>query len=159
MALRSVPPNVWAEGAARTSQAQLWLDLREAPWGERAAEQRLLTLFYAVRRVVDKSGRALPAGQAVDACLYAQLGFEKADTIGAGVPCYVQSGDGSVKTIDGASCDVSPTTAIDLHTLESALEDSAAVAIPADPALWAFALTGLRSAPDDDDGDKGAESF
>ena len=31
---------------------------------ERAAEQRLLTLFYAVRRIVDRGGAALPAGRA-----------------------------------------------------------------------------------------------
>ena len=33
------------------------LDLREAPYGEAAAEMRLMTLFYGVRRIVDGSGR------------------------------------------------------------------------------------------------------
>lgn len=154
----SVPPNAWVEGAPRASSAELWLDLRDAPWGERAAEQKLLTLFYAVRRVVDKSGRALPAGRAVDACVYAEAGFERADAIGAGVPCYLQAVDGALASADGEPSAARLATAGDVASLEAALgADADAVAIPADPLLWAFALTGLRSAPDD--ADAGAESF
>ena len=41
---------------------------------------RLLT--QATRRIVDAAGRALPQGQAVDACLYSDP-FDRGDAIGA----------------------------------------------------------------------------
>ena len=41
-----IQPGVWEQGAPRESNAKLLLDLRAEMPGERAAEQRLLTLFY-----------------------------------------------------------------------------------------------------------------
>ena len=71
---QSIPANAWAQLEARDeNSALLFLDLRDE--FERAAEQRLLTLLYAVRRIVDRGGAALPAGRAVDAVLYARLTF------------------------------------------------------------------------------------
>lgn len=156
--LRSVPANVWVPAPARDADsAALWLDLRQEV--EKAAEQRLLTLFYAVRRIVDRGGAALPSGKAVDAVLYARGTFAKADTIGAGVPCYVEEADGA---LTAAFADAPPppatmTAAGDVAALEDALQGgSEAVAIPPDAALWAFALTGLRPS---DAGEDAGETF
>lgn len=147
-----IVPNVWAEGAARESKAKLLLDLREELPGERAAEQRLLTLFYATRRIVDASGRALPAGQAIDACLYSEP-FDRGDAIGAGVPCLLEA-EGKLVVSDGSRTpwgkSSSFETASDVATLAEALASAEAVAIPPDAKLWAYALTGAMSENDDD---------
>ena len=118
--------------------------------GERAAEQRLLTLFYATRRIVDAAGRALPQGQAVDACLYAEP-FDRGDAIGAGVPCLLEADGALVVAKDRTPWDLSTfEAASDFETLEKALASAEAVAIPPDAKLWAFALTGATSDEEND---------
>ena len=154
--LRSVPANVWVPAPARDADsAALWLDLRQEV--EKAAEQRLLTLFYAVRRIVDRGGAALPAGRAVDAVLYARATFSKADTIGAGVPCFVVEDDGALtaETADAPAAPAAFVAASDAGALEAALAapSTVAVALPPDANLWAFALTGMRVLASEDDGE------
>ena len=153
---QSIPANAWAQLEARDeNSALLFLDLRDE--FERAAEQRLLTLFYAVRRIVDRGGAALPAGRAVDAVLYARATFSKADTIGAGVPCYVVEDDGALtaETADAPAAPAAVVAASDAGALEAALAapSTAAVALPPDANLWAFALTGMRVLASEDDGE------
>lgn len=46
------------------------------------SEQVVIKLFYAVRRVVDEAGRALPQGSAVGGLLFAAERYDPADTIG-----------------------------------------------------------------------------
>ena len=95
------------------------------------------------RRIVDAAGRALPQGQAVDACLYNEP-FDGGDAIGAGVPCLLEA--------DGALVVAKDRTPWDLSTFETATDfehrqrrpaaSAEAVAILPDAKLWAFALTG-----------------
>ena len=146
-----IQPGVWEQGAPRESKAKLLLDLRAEMPGERAAEQRLLTLFYATRRIVDAAGRALPQGQAVDACLYNEP-FDRGDAIGAGVPCLLEADGALVVAKDRTPWDLSTfETATDFETLEKALASAEAVAIPPDARLWAFALTGATSSDEEND--------
>merc|ERR1711965_870447 len=56
-----IQPGGWEQGKPRESNAKLLLDLRAEMPGERAAEQRLLTLFYATRRIVDAAGALVVA--------------------------------------------------------------------------------------------------
>ena len=145
-----IQPGVWEQGAPRESNAKLLLDLRAEMPGERAAEQRLLTLFYATRRIVDAAGRALPQGQAVDACLYSEP-FDRGDAIGAGGPCLLEADGGLVVAKDRTPWDLSTfETATDFETLEKALASAEAVAIPPDARLWAYALTGATSDEEND---------
>ena len=109
---------------------------------------RLLT--QATRRIVDAAGRALPQGQAVDACLYSEP-FDRGDAIGAGVPCLLEADGALVVAKDRTPWDLSTfETATDFETLEKALASAEAVAIPPDAKLWAFALTGTATSDDED---------
>ena len=69
--------------------------------------------------------------------------FDRADAIGAGVPCYVDTGSG-ITTADGAAEDVVVASAGDAAALGAALATASRVAIPPDADLWAYALTGAR---------------
>ena len=130
-----IQPGVWEQGAPRESKAKLLLDLRAELPGERAAEQRLLTLFYATRRIVDAAGRALPQGQAVDACLYSDP-FDRGDAIGAGVPCLLEADGALVVAKDRTPWELSTfETVTDFETLKKALASAEAVAIPPDAKL------------------------
>ena len=109
---------------------------------------RLLT--QATRRIVDAAGRALPQGQAVDACLYAEP-FDRGDAIGAGVPCLLEADGTLVTATDRTPWELSTfEAASDIETLEKALASAEAVAIPPDARLWAYALTGATSDEEND---------
>ena len=61
--------------------------------------------------------RALPQGQAVDACLYNEP-FDRGDAIGAGVPCLLEADDALVVAKDRTPWDLSTfETATDFETL------------------------------------------
>jgi len=136
----------------------LWLDLRTAE--NTFAQMALVKLFYAVRKIVDEAGRALPRGSAVQGLLFDEDRFERADTIGSdGVPVYVQSADGTLQNattrelVPLAAELRAPVARDELLKAQEALEAFAsevaegslttAIALPADAMLWAEALTGL----------------
>ena len=99
---------------------------------------------------IDAAGRALPQGQAVDACLYSDP-FDRGDAIGAGVPCLLEADGALVVAKDRTPWDLSTfETATDFETLEKALASAEAVAIPPDARLWAYALTGATSDEEND---------
>ena len=105
--------------------------------------------FYATRRIVDAAGRALPQGQAVDACLYSEP-FDRGDAIGAGVPCLLEADGALVTATDNRELwGDAFESAADIETLTKALTSAEAVAIPPDARLWAYALTGATSADED----------
>ncbi len=107
-------------------------------------------LTQATRRIVDAAGRALPQGQAVDACLYNEP-FDRGDAIGAGVPCLLEADGTLVVAKDRTPWELRTfETASDFETLENALASAEAVAIPPDARLWAFALTGTTTDEEND---------
>ena len=108
---------------------------------------RLLT--QATRRIVDAAGRALPQGQAVDACLYNEP-FDRGDAIGAGVPCLLEADALVTATDNREPWGDAFESAADIETLEKALASAEAVAIPPDARLWAYALTGATSDEEND---------
>ena len=109
---------------------------------------RLLT--QARRRIVDAAGRALPQGQADDACLYSDP-FDRGDAVGEGVPCLLEADGALVVAKDRTPWALSTfETATDFETLEKALASAEAVAIPPDARLWAYALTGATSDEEND---------
>ena len=63
---------------------ELWLDLRTAE--VTFAQQALVQLFYAVRRVVDEAGRALPKGAKVEVRARARVALTLTLTL-AHSPC------------------------------------------------------------------------
>ena len=151
--------------AAKENTYMLLLDMREAE--VTFAQQAIYQLFYAVRRVVDEAGRALPAGAAVQGLLYDEARFERADTIGADtLPVFLQTADGSfviAREADGSFVKGEPVpTALELRAplapdaLVTAMDElcvvgedegcevTTAMALPSDPLLWAMALTGLN---------------
>ena len=101
-----------------------------------------------------EAGRLDPRELAV---LYARATFSKADTIGAGVPCFVVEDDGALtaETADAPAAPAAVVAASDADALEAALAapSTVAVALPPDANLWAFALTGMRVLASEDDGE------
>ena len=132
----------------------LWLDMRDAE--VTFAQMALVKLFYAVRKIVDEAGRALPRGAAVQGLLYSEDNFDRADTIGSEtVPVYLQTASGAFvnATVRDEIVPVpaelrAPLCHGDLCDAEEQLGAMGegcvtAIALPADPMLWAAALTGL----------------
>ena len=139
---------------ARERSYAIWLDLRESEIT--FAQMVVVKLFYAVRRIVDEAGRALPKGAKVEGLLFDEERFDFADTIGVEMPAYVVRAPGDKvfnATVNGQMDEV-PTrlrSAADLDALISAQEElqstgPSAIALPADPMLWAVSLTGLQPA-------------
>lgn len=145
--------------AAKERKYVLWLDMREAE--VTFAQQSLLQLFYAVRKVVDEAGRALPSGAKVQGLLYDEARFERADTIGAdNVPVFLQTAAGGFVNatlkedivpinleLRAPLANADLTAAIDELCVvgeDEGCEVTTVVALPADPMLWAAALTGLE---------------
>lgn len=136
---------------ARERPFELWLDLRTA---ENTFAQMVVTmLFYAVRRVVDEAGRALPSGAAVQGLLFDEMRYDRADTIGQDLPIFVETSSGLVNATavtgwESLSTEIrAPTTVEELRVAVAELETveaPAALALPADPLLWAVSLTGLE---------------
>eukprot|EP00316_Scyphosphaera_apsteinii_P012784 CAMPEP_0119325106 /NCGR_PEP_ID=MMETSP1333-20130426/64995_1 /TAXON_ID=418940 /ORGANISM="Scyphosphaera apsteinii, Strain RCC1455" /LENGTH=224 /DNA_ID=CAMNT_0007332993 /DNA_START=126 /DNA_END=800 /DNA_ORIENTATION=- len=149
----------------------LWLDLRTSK--NTFAQMVVVKLFYAVRRVVDEAGKALPKGAAVEGLLFDEARYDRADTIGQDIPIILESPSGLVNaTIQDSKHPVcaelrAPTSPEELSAAQSAFEgicDSCvttarqtdtidvggvgvrmkAIALPADPLLWAMAFTGLK---------------
>lgn len=144
----------------RERSYEYWLDLRTAE--NTFAQMVVVKLFYATRRVVDEAGRALPKGAAVQGLFFAEDRFDRADTIGQDVPVFLESASGVVS--DATNRNAIEELASELRAPQSADElvaaqaeltavgESAseplktAIALPADPLLWAMALTGLEPA-------------
>lgn len=136
-----------------------WLDLRTSE--VTFAQMVVYKLFYAVRRVVDEAGKALPKGAGVQGLLFDGARYDRADTLGQDLPIFVEpiAGSGVINnaTLSGQE-DVVPTalrtvaTLEELCTAQAELEQAAAdapgetraIALPADAMLWAVALTGLE---------------
>ena len=148
----------WGVPKKKERTYSLWLDLREAE--VTFAQQSLVQLFYAVRRVVDEAGKALPRGAKVQGLLYDESRYDRADTIGADLPIFLDTGAGNLvnATVKGSVVPVpaalrAPLAREDLKGAQEELEAlkdgseeelTAAIALPADPMLWAEALTGLE---------------
>ena len=137
-----------------------WLDLRTSEIT--FAQMVVYKLFYAVRRVVDEAGKALPKGAGVQGLLFDGARYDRADTLGQDLPIFVEqvAGSGVVNnaTLSGQE-DAVPTALRTVSTLEelcaaqAELEQAAAdapgeatraIALPADAMLWAVALTGVE---------------
>jgi len=143
----------WGTPSAKERSHEYWLDLRTAE--VTFAQQALVQLFYAVRRVVDEAGRSLPKGSKVQGLLFDEARYDRADAIGADVPIYVETSNGlmnaTAKTMVSVSAEVrSPTSTEELTSAQDELESlssvepvTAAIAMSADAQLWAEALTGL----------------
>uniref|UniRef100_A0A7S0LEC8 Uncharacterized protein n=1 Tax=Coccolithus braarudii TaxID=221442 RepID=A0A7S0LEC8_9EUKA len=142
--------------AARAKSYPLWLDLRSAE--NTFAQMVVLKLFYAVRRVIDEAGKALPAGAAVEGLLFDEARFDRADTIGQDLPIYLETANGLVNaTTPGAepttlSAELRvPENVEELRAAQAMLEEpdsggpavSTVIALPADALLWSVALTGF----------------
>ena len=84
----------WGVPKKKERTYSLWLDLREAE--VTFAQQSLVQLFYAVRRVVDEAGKALPRGAKVQGLLYDESRYDRADTIGADLPIFLDTGAGNL---------------------------------------------------------------
>ena len=143
----------WGSPAEKKRPYQYWLDLRAAE--VTFAQQALVQLFYAVRRIVDEAGRSLPKGAAVQGIVYEASTFDRADAMDANVPVYLESA-GNLSAAAGGAEEGAAAAAVELRSaasaeelraaqrdLEDAAEGAAAIALPADPMLWAEALTGL----------------
>jgi len=138
--------------AARERAFELWLDLRTAE--VTFAQQALVQLFYAVRRVVDEAGRALPKGAKVEGLLFDEARYDRADAIGSDIPIFLQTATGDIVNAtlrDGAEIVPvilhAPIASADLSAaqvdLAKANESAGVIAMAAEPMLWAQALTGL----------------
>lgn len=148
----------------REAPYELWLDLRTSELT--FAQQALVQLFYAVRRVVDEAGKALPRGAKVQGLLFAESRYDRADTIGADVPIFLFGSEGGISnaTLTGEAPAVpvvlrSPMSVAGLRDAQEELDalssggamsaangtPLAAIALPAEPMLWALALTGLNA--------------
>ena len=153
---KTVDPLGKAFGTPKKAERRhkLWLDLRSNEIT--FAQQVLVQLFYAVRRVVDEAGRALPSGATVEGLLFDELRYERADTIGSSAPIFLDTGGATslvnATTKDGREEVVAvlraPTTSEELAAAQAELESSdddalAIIALPPVPMLWAQALTGL----------------
>jgi hypothetical protein len=136
----------------------LWLDLRTSEIT--FAQMIVVKLFYAVRRVVDEAGTALPQGAAVQGLLFDADTYDRADTIGQDLPIYVADPAGMLVNATSLDSEVplqgteirSPTSVEELSAAMAELEGlvesadapvTAAIALPAEPMLWAVALTGM----------------
>lgn len=121
------------------------------------AQQALVQLFYAVRRVVDEAGKSLPAGARVEGLLFDEMRYERADTIGSDQPIFLESASGGFvnATVKDANepltCELrAPLTSDELSAAQAELESlqgpgvTTVLALPADAMLWAEALTGLK---------------
>ena len=124
------------------------------------AQMALVKLFYAVRRVVDEAGKSLPKGAKVQGILFSEDRYDRADTIGADVPIYVDTAAGLVNATAAGVMDAlpsaelrAPASASELGLAQAELESLAtagperltAIALTAEPLLWALALTGLNA--------------
>ena len=159
---KTVDPLGQAMGVPRAVERnyEFWLDLRDAE--NTFAQMVVLKLFYAVRRVVDEAGKALPQGAGVQGLLFDGARYDRADTLGQDLPIFVEqvAGSGVVNnaTLSGQE-DAVPTALRTVSTLEelcaaqAELEQAAAdapgeatraIALPADAMLWAVALTGVE---------------
>ena len=142
-----------SEMCIRDSNYEYWLDLRDAE--NTFAQMVVLKLFYAVRRVVDEAGKALPQGAGVQGLLFDEARYDRADTIGQDLPIILATADGGFANATAAG-QLDPLPAEvraprDLEALCSAKEaletvdGTTAIALPPDDALlWAVALTGLE---------------
>ncbi|EOD23147.1 hypothetical protein EMIHUDRAFT_456722 [Emiliania huxleyi CCMP1516] len=135
---------------------ELWLDLRTSE--VTFAQMVVVKLFYSVRRVIDEAGKALPQGAGVQGLLFAEPRFDPADTIGLELPVFVEAPDGVLLNCTGVSGPRRPLEATlrapasvdELCAAQDAIREAgdggtaSVVALPADPLLWAVALTGLE---------------
>lgn len=122
------------------------------------AQQALVQLFYAVRRIVDEAGRALPRGAKVEGLLFDEMRYDRADAIGSDLPIFVESlASGvcnatvkdsmiplatelrSADTVEGVTAARAEFEALDTDDGVRCV-----LAMPAEPMLWAVALTGLK---------------
>jgi len=141
--------------AARARTYSLWLDLRGAE--NTFAQMVLVKLFYAVRRIVDEAGKSLPSGSKVEGMLFDGMTYDRADTIGADHPIFVDNGAADI--VNATLVDVRDPLTIELRQASTSEELDAAqaelaglgdadvitaIALPADAMLWAEALTGLK---------------
>lgn len=152
-----VPPSVWGVPPRKEQRHKLWLDLRTSE--ETGAQQALVVLFYAVRSIVDGAAKALPQGAGVQGLLFAEDRYSRGDTVGAEtLPIFLETAGGAVlSATPGSPLPVvaelrSPTTSKGLDDAIRELNEFAspddgsalaAIALPADPMLWALALTGF----------------
>ena len=60
----------------------------------------VLKLFYAVRRVVDEAGKALPQGAGVQGLLFDEARYDRADTIGQDLPIILATASGFANATD-----------------------------------------------------------
>ena len=144
---------VWGVPAAKERSYEYWLDLRTSE--VTFAQQALVKLFYAVRRVVDEAGKSLPKGAKVQGLLFDAARYDRADTIGAEVPIYLDSGGGAIMNATKLEMVPLPTelrAPSSSELLRIAQEEliglgeeakTTAIALEADAQLWAQALTGL----------------
>lgn len=144
---------VWGVPAAKERSYEYWLDLRTSE--VTFAQQALVKLFYAVRRVVDEAGKSLPKGAKVQGLLFDAARYDRADTIGAEVPIYLDSGGGTIMNATKLEMVPLPTelrAPSSSELLRLAQEEllglreeakTTAIALEADAQLWAQALTGL----------------
>ena len=145
----------WGVPAKIERSYSLWLDLRTSE--VTFAQQALVQLFYAVRRVVDEAGKSLPAGARVEGLLFDERRYERADTIGSDQPIFLEALSGgfvnaTVKdAADPMRCELrAPLTSDELSAAQVELEElsepgvTTVLALPADAMLWAEALTGLK---------------
>ena len=143
----------WGVPAEQERSYSLWLDLRTAE--VTFAQQALVQLFYAVRRVVDEAGRALPKGAKVEGLLFDEARYDRADAIGSDVPIFLQTLTGDIvnATLKGGADPVpavlrSPENSEELYAAQGELSkldgsSPSVIALSAEPMLWAQALTGL----------------
>lgn len=145
----------WGSPAQKERSYKLWLDLRTSEIT--FAQQALVQLFYAVRRVVDEAGKSLPKGARVEGLLFDEARYDRADTIGSDQPIFL---DSFADIVNATAKDMRDPLPVELRTASTAEElravqaeldgldgpdaSFAAIAIPADAMLWAEALTGLK---------------
>ena len=151
---KTVDPLGQAMGVPRAVDRnyEFWLDLRDAE--NTFAQMVVLKLFYAVRRVVDEAGKALPQGAGVQGLLFDESRYDRADTIGQDLPIILATATGFANATAAGQLDPLPAEVRAPRDLEAlctakesleAVDGTAAIALPPDDAmLWAVALTGLE---------------
>ena len=151
---KTVDPLGQAMGVPRAVERnyEFWLDLRDAE--NTFAQMVVLKLFYAVRRVVDEAGKALPQGAGVQGLLFDEARYDRADTIGQDLPIILATATGYANATAAGQLDPLPAEVRAPRDLEAlctakesleAVDGTTAIALPPDDAmLWAVALTGLE---------------
>ena len=151
---KTVDPLGQAMGVPRAVERnyEFWLDLRDAE--NTFAQMVVLKLFYAVRRVVDEAGKALPQGAGVQGLLFDEARYDRADTIGQDLPIILATATGFANATAAGQLDPLPAEVRAPRDLEAlctakesleAVDGTTAIALPPDDAmLWAVALTGLE---------------